>query len=501
MLIWCHQREIILRARYIPGKLNALADQLSRRGQILHTEWSLCPRIFKQLCNQFTKPMWDLFATKYNKKLEIYASPMPDPESEAVDALSLSWENMWAYAYPPTALIPQILTKIQTEDCQIMLIAPAYARAQWYQTLLSLIVEAPVVLPPSKGLLKQPRSNIYHKNPKSLDLHAWILQAKGFSENTARCITKSVRGSTNAIYNSKWGIFEAWCCKRKIYPVKVSIHRIADFLTEKREGGLSATTIEGYRSAISNTLKHTSGLDLGLDSYISALLRSFRLEDTKRRNPSPPWDLSLVLAVLRSKPFEPIRSISMKNLTLKTVFLLALASGKRRSELHALSRAGVSWNKQKTRMTFRVTPSFVAKTQISTNVGAIHPFTINSLKYFVDDDKDEMALCPVRALFEYMRRSEALGLTKDKKKLFVSLFKGKTTEISKPTISNWIKETIVTCYKLANNTQVPLQEVLQAGTWRSHNTFVSFYLQDLSEENQEGYRLGPIIAGQSVVNI
>ena len=135
-----------------------------------------------------------------------------------------------------------------------------------------------------------------------------------------------------------------------------------------------------------------------------------------------------------------------------------------------------------------------------------------------------MGLCPVRALFEYMRRSEALGLTKDKKKLFVSLFKGKTTEISKPTISNWIKETIVTCYKLANNTQleftnvkahhvralaasfafyhkVPLQEVLQAGTWRSHNTFVSFYLQDLSEENQEGYRLGPIIAGQSVVNI
>ena len=37
MLIWCHQREIILRARYIPGKLNALADQLSRRGQILHS--------------------------------------------------------------------------------------------------------------------------------------------------------------------------------------------------------------------------------------------------------------------------------------------------------------------------------------------------------------------------------------------------------------------------------------------------------------------------------
>ena len=58
-------------------------------------------------------PMWDLFATK---TLKIYASPMPDPEAEA-DVLSLSWENMWAYAYPPTSLIPQILMNTQIEDC------------------------------------------------------------------------------------------------------------------------------------------------------------------------------------------------------------------------------------------------------------------------------------------------------------------------------------------------------------------------------------------------
>ena len=45
-----------------------------------------------------------------------------------------------------------------------------------------LIVEAPVVLPPSKSLLKQPRSNIYHKNPKSLDLHAWILSRDQYKQ-------------------------------------------------------------------------------------------------------------------------------------------------------------------------------------------------------------------------------------------------------------------------------------------------------------------------------
>ena len=529
MLIWCHQREIILRARYIPGKLNALADQLSRRGANsphrvvpLSQDFQTVMQPVHQahvglVCNKIQQETGNLCISNAGPRIRSCRCPVtqlgehvglcistnsPDsPDSDKDTDRGLS-DHANSTRLRKGTVVPDTVKPNSGSPS-----GSATKQKSAKATKIKYLSQKPQISRSSR-----------------LDLIKRSIQAKGFSENTARCITKSVRGSTNAIYNSKWGIFEAWCCKRKIDPVKVSIHRIADFLTEKREGGLSATTIEGYRSAISNTLKHTSGLDLGLDSYISALLRSFRLEDTKRRNPSPPWDLSLVLAVLRSKPFEPIGSISMKNLTLKTVFLLALASGKRRSELHALSRAGVSWNKQKTRMTFRVTPSFVAKTQISTNVGAIHPFTINSLKDFVDDDKDEMGLCPVRALFEYMRRSEALGLTKDKKKLFVSLFKGKTTEISKPTISNWIKETIVTCYKLANNTQleftnvkahqvralaasfafyhkVPLQEVLQAGTWRSHNTFVSFYLQDLSEENQEGYRLGPIIAGQSVVNI
>ena len=36
-------------------------------------------------------------------------------------------------------------------------------------------------------------------------------------------------------------------------------------------------------------------------------------------------------------PFQPPRTISRKFLSLKTVFLLALASGRRGSEIHALS--------------------------------------------------------------------------------------------------------------------------------------------------------------------
>ena len=48
--LWAHKRNIIIRARHIPGKLNVLADTLSREGQIITTEWSLCPQIFHKLC-------------------------------------------------------------------------------------------------------------------------------------------------------------------------------------------------------------------------------------------------------------------------------------------------------------------------------------------------------------------------------------------------------------------------------------------------------------------
>ena len=49
----------------------------------------------------------------------------------------------------------------------------------------------------------------------------------------------------------------------------------------------------------------------------------------------PQWDQGIVVEAL-SKPYEPLREASLKHLTLKTVFLLAMASAGRRSELQAL---------------------------------------------------------------------------------------------------------------------------------------------------------------------
>ena len=72
------------------------------------------------------------------------------------------------------------------------------------------------------------------------------------------------------------------------------------------------------------------------------------LPDTTRERPIPmkhvaEWDIRLVLAYFQSDQFRHWGTLSDRDLTLKTVFLLALASGKRRSELHALTPR-VQWS-------------------------------------------------------------------------------------------------------------------------------------------------------------
>ena len=64
------------------------------------------------------------------------------------------------------------------------------------------------------------------------------------------------------------------------------------------------------------------------------------------------WDLSLVLRALTRYPFESkdMSTISLKHLTLKTVFLLSLASGAQRGEIHALDLSRIRWSDRMAKM-------------------------------------------------------------------------------------------------------------------------------------------------------
>ena len=108
ILKWTQDQDIQLTVEFIPGKLNVLADQLSRPGQVLPTEWTIAHSSLCPLWRLWGKPMVDLFATKYNARLGLYVSPIPDPQAYAQNAFCLDWSGLAAYAYPPTALSPRM---------------------------------------------------------------------------------------------------------------------------------------------------------------------------------------------------------------------------------------------------------------------------------------------------------------------------------------------------------------------------------------------------------
>ena len=53
ILTWCTRKQVTLKARHIPGRLNVVADKLSRLGQTIQPEWSLLPEVFHAICSRW----------------------------------------------------------------------------------------------------------------------------------------------------------------------------------------------------------------------------------------------------------------------------------------------------------------------------------------------------------------------------------------------------------------------------------------------------------------
>ena len=181
LLSWCLPRGIVLRARHIPGRLNVIADKLSRHNQVIQTEWSLSQQVFNLFCSKWVRPQIDLFTTRFNHKLSKFVSPVPDLAAWAVDALSLPWENLDANAFPPVSLLTKVISKVMDQGCRRMiLIAPGWSNMPWFWDLVNLSAQIPFRLPLQGNLVTQPFNGLPHRNLSNLNLHAWLLEPLPF---------------------------------------------------------------------------------------------------------------------------------------------------------------------------------------------------------------------------------------------------------------------------------------------------------------------------------
>ena len=135
------------------------------------------------------------------------------------------------------------------------------------------------------------------------------------------------------------------------------------------------------------------------------MLKGFKNSCSPKDFQYPPWDIEVVLKYLKDC-FEPISKISLRDLTLKTVFLVALASAKRVSEIHAISKE-FSHTEDWSSVFLEPVASFVAKTQDpSKDDRRFGPYKIPSIP--LDEKGKRSLLCPVRAIRTYWEKTKHL---------------------------------------------------------------------------------------------
>ncbi|KAL1270896.1 hypothetical protein QQF64_029912 [Cirrhinus molitorella] len=464
LLLWSQTRLKSLRAVHVPGELNRAADVLSRQ-LTLPGEWRLHPQTVQLIWSRFGEAQVDLFASPESSHCQLFFSLTQAPLGR--DALAHSWpRGLRKYAFPPVSLLAQTLCKIREDEEQVLLVAPFWPTRTWFADLMLHATVPPWKIPLRKDLLSQGDGTIWHPRPDLWNLHAYAL---------------------------RWGLFVDWCSSRREDPRKCSVGVLLSFLQEKLERRLSPSTLKVYVAAIAAYHDAVDGSSLGKHHLIVRFLRGARRINLPRSHLVPSWDLSVVLQGLRGAPFEPLSSVELKFLTLKTSLLAALASIKRVGDLHAfsVSEECLEFGPGNSHVILRPRPGYVPK--VPTTPFRDQVVNLQALPQEEADPALEL-LCPVRALHVYVDRTRSFRRSEQ---LFVC-FGGqqKGNAVSKQRLAHWVADAITLAYEAqgepcplgvrAHSTRsvassyalahgASLADICRAAGWATPNTFARFY--------------------------
>ena len=328
-------------------------------------------------------------------------------------------------------------------------------------------------------------------------LKRFAIQA-GFSPAVAGQLIFSRRLSTRLNYQARWGTYRKWCKDFHHRSSSPSIAKIADFLTYMfKNKGAALSTIKGYRAMIAAVFKFPLP-EISSSSVLKDLVRSFEISAPRPIFP-PPWDLDKVLEFLSGPPFEPLARPSFLDKTKKALFLLAMATAKRVSELQALSFQGED-------LVLYYDPFFRAKTE-----SVINPLPrsviVPSLSDFAGDLPERLH-CPVRAV-KYLRKA-ARSASFIPPRLFVSP-KNSKRSMSKNAMSFYLRQLIIDSGAVSSArpprahdirdiatslnyySNLSLTSLMQVATWKSKRVFASRYLKEVSATQDNIQQFGPLV--------
>lgn len=194
------------------------------------------------------------------------------------------------------------------------------------------------------------------------------------------------------------------------------------------------------------------------------------------------WDIDKVLLVLRK--LSPVKSLNLKELTLKLTMLIALTGAARTQSIHLLSVD--SFKKLSTEYVFKYD-------------GLLKQSRPSQREMFVQFKAypPDRRLCIYTVVKEYLKRT--CLYRKDCSKLLLSYAKPHK-EVSKETIARWIRIILTqsgidtkmfgshsvrsAVTSKANANSVPLDIILKKAGWSRQKTFAKFYKKDIETEDK-----------------
>ncbi len=315
----------------------------------------------------------------------------------------------------------------------------------------------------------------------------------GLPPSVVNTITSARALSTRHAYRLKWNLFVGWCSSRREDPRRCPIAVVLSFLQDGLERRLSPSTLKVYVAAIAAHHDAVDGKSVEKHDLVVRFLRGARRLNPPRPHLVPSWDLPSVLTALKEEPFEPLQSVELKVLSLKTVLLTALASVKRVGDLQAFSvnDSCLEFRPADSHVVLRPRPGYVPKVPTT-------PFRdqVVNLQALPREETDPAIalLCPVRALHVYVDRTQSFRTSDQLFVCFGGQQKGKA--VSKQRLAHWIVEAIVLAYQArrlpcplgvrAHSTRgvasswafargASIADICRAAGWAAPNTFARFY--------------------------
>lgn len=228
----------------------------------------------------------------------------------------------------------------------------------------------------------------------------------------------SLSTKTRKQYESVLNQWIVFCKSYNVDPLVDSVPTVISFLTSKFDEGLSYSSLNTIRSAISLIL----GPHLGTDERVTRFFRGIFKLRPKTPKYELVWDPNIVLSYLSN--LFPNENLGIELLTKKLVTLLALVTAHRIQTLSLICIDNISFNEDNVNI---IIPKLI-KTSAP---GRPQPNLI--LPFF----KDNRSICPATTLQCYLDTSKALR--QDCKTLLITT-KKPYHSASTATISRWIKQ-------------------------------------------------------------